>query len=165
MCFWLKRILFASLILITRNYFSFKWNLVPKHCLYSSLRTGHIPVSLAWVCCNRVSNISCKFDTSWRVAGTLETLHQQQSLSYNWKIKLHNKCVPFVTTIVHLLPNIVVVECHSKFLQSLYDCQPLFHPNSVSLHVLVFESCTEIFSELTAKLIQLLPYLQVSSCV
>lgn len=46
---------------------------LPKHCLYSSRRTGQIPVSRAWVCCRRASSNSCKLITSWRVDGTLDT--------------------------------------------------------------------------------------------
>lgn len=46
----------------------------PKHWLYKSRRTGQMPVSRACVCCSRVSSISCKLITSWRVAGTLDTV-------------------------------------------------------------------------------------------
>lgn len=52
---------------------------LPKHCEYSSRRTGQIPVSRAWVCCSLVSSISCKLITSWRVAGVLDT-----DCCHNW---------------------------------------------------------------------------------
>lgn len=46
----------------------------------------------------------------------------------------------FESTIVLLLPNTGVVECHSKFLPFPCDCLMLYPPNSVYLHVLVFVS-------------------------
>ena len=51
---------------------------LPKHCEYSSLLTGHIPVSRAWRCCSLVSSCSCWLITSRRVAGVLDT-HCTQS--------------------------------------------------------------------------------------
>lgn len=47
--------------------------ILPKHWEYSSLLTGQIPVSLACRCWRRVSSCSCKFSTSKRVAGVLDT--------------------------------------------------------------------------------------------
>ena len=46
----------------------------PKHCEYSSLLTGQIPVSLACLCWRLVSSFSCRLMTSSLVAGVLDTL-------------------------------------------------------------------------------------------
>lgn len=45
----------------------------PKHCEYSSLRTGQMPVSLACRCCSFRSSCSCRCTTSILVLGVLDT--------------------------------------------------------------------------------------------
>lgn len=78
---------------------------LPKHWVYSSRRAGQIPVSRAWVCCNRASNNSCKLVTSWRVAGTLDTWEKYGF--YQWQSAISiSQPIPSESTIDRLLPKI-----------------------------------------------------------
>ena len=53
----------------------------PKHCEYSSLLTGQIPVSRACRCWSLISSCSWRLMTSSRVAGVLETHWRHSWLS------------------------------------------------------------------------------------
>ena len=73
---WLAKTKMVNGVLLATTKIRFSQRMLihsPKHCEYSSLLTGQIPVSLAWRCWRRVSSCSWRLMTSSRVAGVLET--------------------------------------------------------------------------------------------
>ena len=72
-------ILISSLTLTNSNPLSAQLMVIylinsSKHYAYNSSLMGQIPVSLAYLCYNLLSNYSCSINTSYLVAGVGETL-------------------------------------------------------------------------------------------